>query len=57
MKNAFRWGTVRELNAALREAREDGGVYVAVLTGAEDGFCTGSDVSEMPDWSAAMTYA
>ncbi len=51
VKNAFRRGTILELNAALREASEDDGVYVVVLTGAGDGFCAGADVTDMPDWS------
>ncbi|WP_254538521.1 enoyl-CoA hydratase/isomerase family protein [Halomarina litorea] len=56
VKNAFRRQTILELNAALRDAREDEGVYVVVLTGADDGFCAGADVSTMPDWSGEMTY-
>lgn len=49
--NAFRQQTIVELNDAIREATGDDGVYVIVLTGAEDGFCAGADVTEMPDWS------
>ena len=49
--NAFRRGTILELNEALREAAADDGVYVVILTGAEGGFCAGADVTEMPDWS------
>jgi 2-(1,2-epoxy-1,2-dihydrophenyl)acetyl-CoA isomerase len=49
--NAFRERTVEELNDALDRFASDDGVYVAVLTGAEGGFCAGADVTEMPDWS------
>lgn len=49
--NAFTPATVGELNDAIRRARGDDGVYVVVLTGAGDGFCSGADVTEMPDWS------
>lgn len=37
--NAFRQQTIAELNVALREAIDDDGVYVTMLTGAGDGFC------------------
>jgi len=47
--NAFTEVTIAELNDALRQASEDD-VYVIVLAGAGDGFCTGADVNEMPDW-------
>ncbi|MFB6121912.1 MAG: enoyl-CoA hydratase/isomerase family protein [Haloferacaceae archaeon] len=50
--NAFTATTLGELNDALRRARGDDRVYVVVLTGADDAFCSGADVSEMPDWSA-----
>ncbi|THE66363.1 enoyl-CoA hydratase/isomerase family protein [Salinadaptatus halalkaliphilus] len=53
--NAFREQTIAELNVALREAFDDDGVYVIVLTGAEDGFCAGADVTEMPDWHEEMS--
>lgn len=53
--NAFREQTVLELNVALRDATEDDGVYVVLLTGAGDGFCAGADVSSMPDWHEEMT--
>jgi enoyl-CoA hydratase/carnithine racemase len=49
--NAFREQTVEELIDALDRFAGDDGAYVAVLTGAEDGFCAGADVTEMPDWS------
>lgn len=48
--NAFTERTVLELNAAIREAETDDGVYAVVLTGAGDGFCAGADVTAMPDW-------
>jgi enoyl-CoA hydratase/carnithine racemase len=50
--NAFREETISELNDALATARDDDGVYVLVLTGANEGFCAGADVSEMPNWKA-----
>jgi enoyl-CoA hydratase/carnithine racemase len=49
--NAFTPTTLGELNDALRRARDDSSVYVILLTGAGDAFCSGADVSEMPDWS------
>lgn len=48
--NAFREQTILELNAAIRDAREDDGVYVVVLTGAGGAFCAGADTTDMPDW-------
>ncbi|GGO01561.1 MULTISPECIES: enoyl-CoA hydratase/isomerase family protein [Haloarcula] len=48
--NAFTRTTVLELNDAARTAEADEGVYAAVLTGAGDGFCSGADTTEMPDW-------
>ncbi len=48
--NAFRETTIAELNVAIREAIDDDGVYVVVLTGADGGFCAGADVTEMPAW-------
>ena len=53
--NAFRRQTILELNAALRDAAEDDGVYALVLTGAGDAFCAGADVNDMPDWHEEMT--
>ena len=53
--NAFREQTIAELNVALREAIDDDGVYVIVLTGAGEAFCAGADVTEMPDWSGEMS--
>lgn len=53
VKNAFTRTTILELNDALRRAAADDGVYVLVLTGADDGFCAGADVTDMPDWSDA----
>lgn len=53
--NAFRRQTIAELNVALREAIDDDGVYVIVLTGAGDGFCAGADVTEMPNWNEEMS--
>ncbi|MFC5973521.1 enoyl-CoA hydratase/isomerase family protein [Halomarina salina] len=53
--DAFRRQTILELNAALRDAAEDDGVYALVLTGAGDAFCAGADVNDMPDWHETMT--
>lgn len=53
--NAFRRQTIAELNVALREATDDDGVYVIVLTGAGDGFCAGADITEMPNWHEEMS--
>lgn len=55
MYNAFREQTVLEPNAALRDATEDDGVYVILITGAGDGFCAGADVGDMPNWHEEMT--
>jgi 2-(1,2-epoxy-1,2-dihydrophenyl)acetyl-CoA isomerase len=49
--NAFRAQTISELNDALDRVREDDEIYALVLTGAEDAFCAGGDVTEMPDWA------
>lgn len=46
--NAFTPTTLGELNDALRRAADDDAVYVVVLTGAGDAFCSGADVTEMP---------
>lgn len=48
--NAFTQETIQELNDALRRADDDDGIYSIVLTGAGDGFCSGADVTSMPDW-------
>ena len=46
-RNAFRTRTVRELTEAFEDARWDGSVGVAVLTGAGDrAFCSGGDQKE-----------
>lgn len=50
--NAFTEQTLAELNDAISRFRDDDGAYVAILTGADRGFCAGADVSTMPDWSA-----
>ena len=50
--NAFTEAMIEELNDALGRTRRDDAVYALVLTGEGDGFCTGADVSTMPDWSA-----
>jgi len=51
VKNAFRAVTIGELNDALRRTASDETVYALVVTGADDAFCAGADVSDMPDWS------
>ena len=44
VRNAFRPLTVREMQQALEDAREDSGVGVIILTGAgEKAFCSGGD--------------
>lgn len=48
--NAFHHEMVLDINAALRRAEDDSGIYAVILTGAGDGFCSGADVSEMPSW-------
>lgn len=49
--NAFTPTTLGELNDALRRVRDDDTVHVVILTGAGEAFCSGADVTEMPDWS------
>lgn len=49
--NAFTPGMIGELNDALSRAADDERTYALVLTGNGDGFCTGADVTSMPDWS------
>lgn len=51
--NAFHREMILELNDALRACGEAEDVAVVILTGEGDGFCTGADVSRMPDWSDA----
>ena len=44
VRNAFRALTVREMQQALEDAREDSGIGVIILTGAgEKAFCSGGD--------------
>jgi len=44
VRNAFRPMTVREMQQALEDAREDSGIGVIILTGAgEKAFCSGGD--------------
>jgi len=50
--NAFNEAMISELNDALQAVGDDDSVYSLLLTGAGDGFCTGADVSTMPDWTA-----
>ena len=50
--NAFNEAMIAELNDALGRVKRDGGVYSLVVTGAGNGFCTGADVSTMPDWAS-----
>lgn len=51
VRNAFRDRTVQELTDALDRFSDDDGAYVGILTGADDGFCAGADVTEMPAWA------
>lgn len=51
VKNAFRRKTITELNDAIRRVADDDGMYVLVLTGADDGFCAGADITTMDKWS------
>ncbi len=48
--NAFNSEMIIEINDALRRSKSDDGIYAIVLTGAGDGFCSGADVTGMPDW-------
>lgn len=50
--NAFNEAMITELNDALGRANRDDAVYSLLLTGAGNGFCTGADVSTMPDWAS-----
>ncbi len=47
--HAFNEEMIEELNDALVRIKTDSDVYSFVLTGEGDGFCTGADVSTMPD--------
>ncbi len=49
--NAFTPETISQLNGAIRDADGDDSVYAIVLAGAGKGFCSGADVSSMPDRS------
>jgi 2-(1,2-epoxy-1,2-dihydrophenyl)acetyl-CoA isomerase len=49
--NAFDEAMIEELNNALQRVEEDENVYALVFTGAGEGFCTGADVTAMPEWS------
>lgn len=51
--NAFTQETIFELNEALREAATDTGIVAVILTGSEGRFCSGADLTTMPDWSVA----
>lgn len=50
--NAFNEAMMDELNEALGRVKQDEAVYSLLLTGAGEGFCTGADVSTMPDWAS-----
>ena len=46
VRNAFRPGTIKEMQRAFEDVREDGSIGVAILTGAGDeAFCSGGDQS------------
>lgn len=49
--NAFTREMILELNETLRRATNADDVYAIILAGAGDGFCSGADVTSMPDWS------
>ena len=49
--NAFTEQTVVELNDAIDTFRDDDGVYIGIVTGADGGFCAGADVGTMPNWT------
>lgn len=49
--NAFTRSMILEINEAIRRARTDDDVYVIVMTGSGNGFCSGADVNSMPDWT------
>jgi enoyl-CoA hydratase/carnithine racemase len=49
--NAFTRDMIIEINETLRRARNADDVYAVILTGAGDGFCSGADVTTMPDWT------
>ena len=48
--NAFTRDTILELNDAVRTVETDESVYVIILTGAGEGFCSGADTTVMPNW-------
>jgi len=50
--NAFNEAMITELNDVIKRVKQDEAVYSLLLTGAGNGFCTGADVSEMPDWAS-----
>jgi len=50
--NAFNEAMITEINDALGQVKQDEAVYSLLLTGAGKGFCTGADVSTMPDWAS-----
>ena len=50
--NAFNDAMITELNDVIKRVKQDEAVYSLLLTGAGNGFCTGADVSEMPDWAS-----
>lgn len=57
--NAFDAEMLVDLNECLLEALADDGVYVILITGRGDGFCSGADISEMDgreDRRNAFTY-
>jgi len=50
VKNAFTAETIAELADAIHRFRDDDDAYAAILTGTDDSFCAGADVTEIPDW-------
>lgn len=51
VRNTFRGVTVDELNDVFERAYADEAAHAIILTGAADVFCSGTDITEMPDWS------
>ena len=46
VKNAFNVSTTKEIEEAFMDAWHDNDIGVVILTGTEDSFCSGGDVSE-----------
>jgi enoyl-CoA hydratase/carnithine racemase len=55
--NAWRGEMDRDVRAAMREANEDDGVRVIILTGAGKGFCAGADMNMLQGIQSSGTNA